>query len=715
MVVVESIPIIQIGVIVLSSLVFGILFSRLGFSSAVGYIIAGLLLGPLGFNYLSAEGVGIGVATVFGELGVIMLLFYLGLELNIRRFKETGAIATILAFVEMVGAFFVGFLVAKYFGLPDLEAIIIGGMITATSTVITSKFIIEKKLIDTTESRIVISILILEDFLAIVILVFITSIAEQKSLNLLVLNAVFFVIAMFFIVSRVSKHVLNLLSSIGYEDQMWMYAIGVFITVAYLGGYLGLSPALGAYFAGFALAESSYGERIKRELGLFREFFVLFFFVSFGATATLPAETTTYYILAALVGGYILSKLLAEIVVGTAIGMDLKAAVTGGLLMGSVGEFGLIIAAAAAPILANGAEIKNLAFLLMIVTTISMPILFSKKEAITEFFEKIYPLRLRKAASLQMQIQALDNLGKDSAFHNEYLVAMGNLFKNLVIAISIIYISYLSNFQINLPFAPFIPSSISVSFIILPLIIWPMYKFMTELKFLTKRVANTLLSGAFPTKNANIMVIERDVGDVFSGVVLVLVGIGTTIYMYSQYPSEYLFLLIPATYTIIAIMYLSRSFYSLIEQYEIIEGGLGEAASEIKDSAMAQLSREFNEHTKIFQQLQVARLDAKEKIQDAIRSENISVAKQTLSRFKKFESHALINILDTGTLKVHPRLREILESDIKKSSEAGRMGKIDTKDAFVKYMQEHLKPQLYEMELKKRMVAQGKGKKLKGK
>ncbi|MEK6953549.1 MAG: cation:proton antiporter [Candidatus Micrarchaeota archaeon] len=704
MVGVESIPIIQIGIIVLSSLVFGIFFSKMGFSSAVGYIIAGVLLGPLAMNYLSPEGVGIGVATVFGELGVIMLLFYLGLELNIRRFKETGAIATILAFVEMLGAFLVGFLVSKYFGMPDLEAVIIGGMITATSTVITSKFIIEKKLMGSVESRIVISILILEDFLAILILVFITSIAEQRSLNLLVLNAVFFVIAMFFIVSRVSKHVLNLLSSIGYEDQMWLYAIGVFITVAYLGGYLGLSPALGAYFAGFALAESAYGERIKRELGLFREFFVLFFFVSFGATAQLPSEIQTYYILAALVGGYILSKLLAEVVVGTAVGMDMKSAVTGGLLMGSVGEFGLIIAASAAPILENGGEIRNLAFLLMIVTTISMPILYSKKGSITEFFEKIYPLKLRKAASLKGQISSLEKLSHDAAFHNEYLVSMGHLFKNLVIAFSIIYISYLSNFQINLPFAPFIPSSISVSFIILPLIIWPMYKFMTELKFLTKKIANAILTNAFPTRNANILTIERDVGDVFSGIVLVLLGLGTTIYIYSHFPSEYLFLLIPAVYTLIAIMYLSRSFYSLIEQYEILEEGLGEAASGIKDDAIARLSREFNEHAKLFSQLQIARIDAKEKIQDAIRTNNITSAKQTLAQFKKYEGKSLSTILNIHTLKQYPNLRGALQKDLDKASKApGHLSDIDTKEAFVRYMQEHLKPQLYEMEVKRKM------------
>ncbi len=703
MVSVESIPIIQIGIIVLSSLLFGIILSRIGLSSAVGYVIAGLILGPLGLNYLSSEGLGIGFATVLGEIGVIMLLFYLGLELNIRRFKEMGAIATILAAVEMFFAFVAGFFIAKLFGFGDLEAIVIGSMLTATSTVITSKFIIEKGLINTAESRVVISILILEDFLAILILVFIGGIAEQNSLNFLVLNAVFFVIAMFFIVSTISKHVLNLLSSIGYEDQMWLYAIGVFITVSYLGDYLGLSPALGAYFAGFALAESSYGERIKKELGLFREFFVLFFFVSFGAIATLPSDPAIYVMLVLLVIGYVLAKLLSEIFFGTALGMNMESAVTGGLLMGSVGEFGLIIAAAAAPILVSGGDIAALALMLMIVTTTSMPIFFSQRKRITQFFEWLFPTRFRKTALLQEQLKVLEKMSRNTAFQNEYAISMGNLFKNLVIAISIIYISFLANVNIELPFAPFIPSNLSLSVLILPLIVWPMYKFMNELRFLTRKVTNALLSQAFPTKNTNLKVIERDVGDVFSGVILVLAGVLMTIVMYFQYPEEFLFLLIPAVYTLISIMYLSKSFYGLIEQYEMLEESIGGVAGEMKDEEIAEMSKEFNEHSKLFRQLQLERLEAKEKIQDAIRTNNLASAKHMLSKYKKVENNTLANMFDLETFKKYPKLRGLIERDIRSASRGGEVNEISTKEAFVRYMQEHLKPRLYEMELEKKM------------
>ncbi len=715
MVAVESIPIIQIGVIVLSAMLLGVIFSRLGFSSAVGYILAGMLLGPLGVNYLSEQGVGIGVATVFGELGVMMLLFYLGLELNIKRFKETGAVATVLAFVEMLCAFVVGYFVAKYFGFSDLEAIVIGSMLTATSTVITSKFIIEKGMIETTESRIVISILILEDFLAILLLVFVSSLVEQKSLNLLVVNAVFFVIAMFFIVSKVSKHVLNLLSSMGYEDQMWLYGIGVFITVAYFGNsFLDLSPALGAYFAGFALSESAYGDRIKKELGMFREFFVLFFFVSFGATATFPSSNIIYVMLFVLVIGYALAKLLSEVIFGTALGLELRSAVTGGLLMGSVGEFALIIATALQPLhLPNGADILSLAFLLTIVTTVSMPLLFSQREGIGNAIERAFPAKLRKTALLQRQIGALEELFSDVRFQNEYLISLGRLFKNLIIAVSIVYLSFLANIEFELPFAPFIPPKLSVSLLILPLIIWPIYKFINELKFITKRTTSRILLQAFPSRDGNVLEIEREAGEVFSGIFLVLIGVLVTTYIYfnSAPDSMPLFLVIPATYTLIAIMYLSKSFYGLIEQYEQLEEELGQIPEGTRSIAIMEMSKEFNEHAKLFRELQSERVEAKEAIQDAIRNNNIGLAKQVLFGFKRRETRAMINIFDVKVLKKYPKLRSLLGSDLHRARkfEAG-LKEVDTKEAFIRYMQDHLRPALYERGLGKMGKANKKGK-----
>ncbi|MFH1106361.1 MAG: cation:proton antiporter [Candidatus Micrarchaeota archaeon] len=697
MVAVEQLPIIEIGVVILTALLSGILFSRLGQSSAIGYIAAGLVLGPLGFNMLAGEGVG--VASLLGEIGVTMLLFYLGLELSMRKFQETGAVATVLAFVEMLFAFVAGFLIARFFGFSQIEAMVIGAMLTATSTVITGKFLIERGLINTPEARVTISVLILEDFFAILVLVFIAMLSQQQTVNLPVLNALFFVIAMFFVVSKVSKHVLNILNSIGREDQMWLYSMGIFLVVSYFGSeYLGLSPAIGAYFAGFALAESAYGEKIKRELGLFREFFVLFFFVSFGATTTFPSDPMLYWLVAALAAGYVLAKLVAHGITGTAIGMELKSAVTGGILMSPLGEFAIIIAIAAKGILPHASDVLSVAFLLTISTTIALPILYGGRERIAAVFERFFPIRLQEQSRiLQREMNAVDRMARDVAAQNEFVRSLGRLFTQLVIAVSIVYLSYLTQAEFSIPFLEFLPAGLSPGLVILPLVVWPLYKFIAELKHLTRQAARGLVFNSFRPSNEVVEGIELDAADVFTGIVLTLFGVGSTAFVFYAFPGEYMFVLIPATYTLLSLMYLSKSFYGLIEQYEAMETQMGIEGEKIPDKRVVELAKEFNEHAKYFRQLNLERLKAHEDVSDALRSEDLQSAKHSLISFKKRETKALVNLFDFKGLAGFPRLKKLVGEGLERNKEFhGGVHEAKTRAAFQKYLSQHLKPHLFE-------------------
>src|SRR3990167_5495789 len=123
---VTQIPVIGLGVIALVPLLIGLILTRIGLPSSLGYIFSGMLLGPLFLGFLSP---GESITQLFGEIGVLMLLFYLGLELSIERFRQNGALSLALVFVEFVTAFVAGFAVAKFLGLSDLESVVIGGML----------------------------------------------------------------------------------------------------------------------------------------------------------------------------------------------------------------------------------------------------------------------------------------------------------------------------------------------------------------------------------------------------------------------------------------------------------------------------------------------------------------------------------------------------------------------------------------------------------
>jgi len=252
-----AIPIVEIGVIVLAALFFGILASRLRLPTSVGYILAGFLLGPQVFRFLTPSE---GIAQLFGEIGLLLLLFYLGLELSVKKFKESGGFAVIMSMIEMALPFIFAFLVALAFGFGFVESLIIGAMLTATSTVMVSKFMLERRIEKEPESRLAISILVVEDFFAILVLAFLFSISNAVSFKLTLLNGVLFVVAMLFAVSRVTRFVSRFFERHGKTSVMTLFALGVGILVAYFSSYLGLTIALGAYFAGFALTETPFGE-----------------------------------------------------------------------------------------------------------------------------------------------------------------------------------------------------------------------------------------------------------------------------------------------------------------------------------------------------------------------------------------------------------------------------------------------------------------------
>ena len=645
-----GIPLVDVGAVVLVALVLGTVFGRLRLSSAVGYIIAGLLLGPLGLHYLVP---GQGLAPAFGELGMLMLLFYLGLELSVKRFRETGAVASLLASVEMLFAFVAGFVVAKLFGLGDLESLVIAAMLPATSTVHAVDFIIERGLRMKPETRVAESALVLEDLAAILVVVFLTSLGAQRGFTVSVLNALFFVVAAFFVVSQISRRVLEFLHSIGQSDKMALYAIGVGIGVAYFGVFLGLQAAIGAYFAGFALAETVYGERIKRELRFLREFFILFFFVSFGASVfvepatgavLLPggAQLTLLAGLAlALLVAYLIAKLLAYGVFGTALGLSAVSAMSVGALMIPIGEFAIIIATAARPLLDPAVYnvVFSLAFLLVLATAVVTPLFYSLAPKLASFFLRFYPEGARRSLSRAAErLAGLESLFEDKVLHTEYGRATRSILLNLLLSIAIVYLSNIIRVEVALPLLPFLPVSLSIGVLILPLLVWPIYRVIMQLRFLTHTVAERMFQATFPLL-ARRPLLGHQVSEVFTGLLLTAVGVFATAGLYYMMPNEPLYLMVPGLYTLIAIVFLSKSFYGTLEEFAMAETTLAaEEGALAGDPALLKLSREFNERARKFQEIHLQRTLAREQIQAALLANDVERARSLLLDFRRREA-----------------------------------------------------------------------------
>ena len=412
---VEILPLTSIGVVIVMAIALSILAKKIGMNPVLGYIIAGFMLGPFWLGFLSpTDPLVVGM----GELGLFILLFYLGLELSLKDFIKSGSSAIGLALIDMTASVGIGFIIMTIFGFDMIFSIIVGMMLFSTSTAVVAKFTLDRGLINNQAAKLAIAILILQDFLGIVLLVFITSMSStgQSALSLGI-AALVFAVAAFFAVSYLSKRVEKWLKANKFgHTETTLYALGVGLIVATLGSLLGLSVALGAYFAGFALAETRSGQTIKQDVGFLRDFFLVFFFVAFGTTLffsmeTLALEIPAFETLAFLIGlaialaiGAMIAHSISSRLFGGFFGLNKKDASLVAIMLVPLGEFVIIIATAASVIFSGreAALLSPIAFLLILVTVI----IFQPLHNMMPLHQRIFsflPHPMKKAAKSGLQ------------------------------------------------------------------------------------------------------------------------------------------------------------------------------------------------------------------------------------------------------------------------------------------------------------------------
>ncbi|MEK6959297.1 MAG: cation:proton antiporter [archaeon] len=386
----ETLPLTVIGVIILAAIGVSILVKKMGLNPVLGYIFAGFVLGPFLFGYLNPEDP---LIMGFGEMGLFVLLFYLGLELSLPSFLKAGAASFGLALIDMTLSAGAGFVIMTLFGFSPMFSIIVGFMLFSTSTAIVAKFCIDRNILHDAAAQLAISILILQDFLGILLLVLITSFSAGGASSIgLAAVALVFAVSTFFAVHHLSQKVGAWLIENGYgHTEVTLYAMGIGLVVATIGVLLGLSAALGAYFAGFALAETPSGSKIKKDVEFMRDFFLVFFFVAFGTTIFYNAAAKAivfpeigqmlfiFGLATLLVFFAFLAHLLASSIFGPIFGLSRHDASTTAILLLPLGEFVVIIATVSSKVLTGteSALVSVIAFMLIAVSVILFQPIFN--------------------------------------------------------------------------------------------------------------------------------------------------------------------------------------------------------------------------------------------------------------------------------------------------------------------------------------------------
>lgn len=246
----------------------------------IGYILTGLIVGPSLFKLVDNTE----TINVFSEIGIALLLFIIGLGLNLRVIKEVGKVATLTGMLQVTATVIAGFLVARFFGWTKTEGVFVGMALAFSSTIIILKLLNDKKEQTRLYGKITIGILIIQDVVATVALVLAAARSEGEfSFSaLMILGTKGFAIAvpLFIISIFVLPRLRNIIA--GSQEFLFLFAIGWGFGAAALFEYFGFSIEAGALIAGVSLASLPYAQEIAARLRPLRDFFVVVFFIVLG-------------------------------------------------------------------------------------------------------------------------------------------------------------------------------------------------------------------------------------------------------------------------------------------------------------------------------------------------------------------------------------------------------------------------------------------------
>lgn len=389
----------DLGLILILAGITTLLFKRLKQPVVLGYILAGFLVSP-NFSLLPTI-TDIENIRIWGEIGVIFLLFTLGLEFSFKKLLRVGGAASITAVIEVSAMLGIGFLLGLVLGWPLMDCIFLGGILSIASTTIILRSFDELGVKNKRFAQLVFGVLIIEDLVAVVLMVLLSTIAVSRQFNgtdmlFSVLKLVFFLVLWFIagilfipsFLSRVQKH-LN-------DETMLIVSVGFCLMMVILSSYAGFSPALGAFIMGSILAETIQAERIEHIIKPVKDLFGAVFFVSVGMLIepTVVVEYAGPIILITLV--FMFFKTV-HVTIGALIsGQPLKTSMYAGMSMAQIGEFSFIIATLGLSLGVISTFIYPIAVAVSAITTFATPYMIKMAGPAFSKVNDMLPTKWRK-------------------------------------------------------------------------------------------------------------------------------------------------------------------------------------------------------------------------------------------------------------------------------------------------------------------------------
>lgn len=336
----------QIVLLLGVAMLCGIVAQRLRQNAVIGYLVAGIILGPRTFGFVKDPD----SVHVLAELGVALLLFTIGLEFSWRRLREFGKSAAFLGILQIGVSIAIGGGLATFAGMAMPAAFVCGAALAMSSTAVVLRLLIERAELDSAHGRNALSILLMQDLAVVPLLIMVSVFADGatgkvalQQLGLSLVKSVALIASFFIVIRFILPRLITQASTARNRDLPVVLAITVSLGCSWSAHAMGLSPVLGAFAAGILLADLEFAEQIRADVMPLRAAFVTLFFASIGMLAAVPSAEGIA-IAAVLALGLFLLK--ATIITGVSLVLrqPLTIAVQTGLVLAQIGEFSFVLA-----------------------------------------------------------------------------------------------------------------------------------------------------------------------------------------------------------------------------------------------------------------------------------------------------------------------------------------------------------------------------------
>ena len=378
-----------------------VLFHRLRLPVIFGYMLAGLVVGPHLPIPLVADR---HVVDALAELGVVLLMFSLGLEFTLRRLTQLGPRAGLVALLETSVMVWLGFAASKLLGFGRYESLFAGGMVAISSTTIILKAFEERK-VSGPERDLVSAVLIAEDVLAILLLAILTPVASGHALSAAALTGLVMRFLGFLVVALVAgvlviPRAMRAVGALHRTETTVVASVGLCFACALLARHFGYSVALGAFLAGALVAESGEAGVVARLVEPVRDLFVAVFFVAVGMLIDPALVLQNLGAILAFTAIVIVGKVTAVSTAAFLGGNGLQTSVRAGMSLAQIGEFSFILAGVAVASGAAGPHLSTIAVAVSALTALLTPVLIASAPAVASWVDRSLPRPIQNFVAL---------------------------------------------------------------------------------------------------------------------------------------------------------------------------------------------------------------------------------------------------------------------------------------------------------------------------